>query len=169
MQITHAREVVQGEARMTIRSPVALWVLSFFTLGIWAVVWTYQVTRELRDYSQAVTRPFNASPIVAAALAAAWPFAFLPGMLGAFLNARRVRTVEDWVDRPQQASGLLAAVLFPLLFAHTLYLQRRLNEVWRRVDEGHGPPADYTAATGAQQRVADQASRDALGRDLYWR
>lgn len=169
MQITQAREVAQGEARMTIRSPVAVWVLSFVTLGIWAVVWTYQSTRELRDYSQAVTRPFSASPIVAAALAAAWPLAFLPGMLGAFLNARRVRTVEDWVDRPQRASGLLAAVLFPLLFAHTLYLQRRLNDVWSRVEEGHGPPPDYAAATGGQQRIADKADRDALGRDLHWR
>jgi len=49
------------------------------------------------------TRPFNASPIVASALAAAWPLAFLPGMLEAFLNARRVPRVEDWVDRPQRA------------------------------------------------------------------
>jgi hypothetical protein len=169
VQITQPRKIARGEATMTIRSPVAVWVLSFVTLGIWAVVWTYQVTRELRDYSQAVTRPFNASPVVAGALAAAWPLAFLPGMLGAFLNARRVRTVEDWVDRPRRASGLLAAVLFPLLFAHTLYLQRRLNDVWRRVEEGHGPPADYTAATGGQQRIADQADRDALGQSLHWR
>jgi hypothetical protein len=167
VQITHAREIVHDGAKLTIRSPVAVWVLSFVTLGIYTVVWTYQVTRELRDYSQAVTRPFSASPIVAAALVAAWPLALIPGMLGAFINARRVRTVEDWVDRPSRASGLLAAVLFLLLFAHTLYLQRRLNDVWRRVEEGHGPPPDYTAATGATQRVADQADRNALGQDRW--
>jgi hypothetical protein len=154
---------------MTIRSPVAVWVLSFFTLGIWMVVWTYQVTRELRDYSQGVTRPFSASPIVAAALAAAWPLAFLPGMIGAFVNARRVRTVEDWVGSPGRASAILAAVLFPLLFAHTIYLQTKLNDVWRRVEEGHGPPPDYAVSTGSQQHVVDEAERDRLGRDLYWR
>jgi Domain of unknown function (DUF4234) len=169
MQITHAEEVAIGPAKMTIRNPVAVWILSFVTLGIWAVVWTYQVTRELRDYSQAVTRPFSASPIVAATLAAMWPLAFVPGMIGAFVNARRVRTVQDWVESPGRAHGTVAALLFPLLFAHTVYLQGKLNDVWRRAREGHGPPPDFTAATGRQQRTVDQAQSDALSRDLHWR
>jgi hypothetical protein len=41
---------------VTIRNPMAVWILGFVTLGIYTAISTYQVTRELRDYSRGVTR-----------------------------------------------------------------------------------------------------------------
>ncbi len=130
--ITRAEEVVVGSARLAIRNPIAVWILSFVTLSVYGVIWSYQVTRELRDYSRAMQQPFKASPTVAAVLAALWPLAFLPGMVGAFLNGRRARTLLQWVESPASAHGIVAALLYPLLFAHTMYLQSKLNEAWRR-------------------------------------
>jgi hypothetical protein len=140
VQVVKPEEVAIGAARVTIRNPVAVWILSFFILGIYMVVWWYQVNRELRDYSQAVGRPFRASPALAAVLVALWPVAFLPGMVTVFVTARRVRKVEEWVDAPGRIVPVLAVLLFPLLFASSWYVQRALNETWRRAKQGAGPP-----------------------------
>ena len=169
MEVTRAEEVSVGPARMTIRSPAAIWVLSFFTLGIWMVVWTYQVTRELRDYSRAVTRPFGASPVVASALAAAWPFGLWPGMLGALVNGRRAGTAGQWVGSPAPARGIVAALLFPVFFAHTWYLQAKLNDVWRHARDGKGPPPDHAVASHAEQALASRSHAEAEGRGYRWR
>ncbi len=148
MQPVSPRVVSVAGTAVTIRNPVAVWILGFVTLGIYTVVWTYQVTRELRDYSIGMTRPFAASPILAAALAALWPLGFIPGMVGAFLLGRRVRRVETWVESPHRVSAILAALLFPLLFVHSLYLQRALNNAWERAEQGAGSPRDTAATTG---------------------
>jgi hypothetical protein len=139
VEVVKPEQVSIGEARVTIRSPVAVWILSFFTLGIYMVIWWYQVNRELRDYSHAVGRPFRASPVLATVLIALWPLAFLPGMVSVFVTARRVRTVEEWVEAPGRIVPVLAVLLFPLLFISSWYVQRALNGAWRRAKQGAGP------------------------------
>jgi hypothetical protein len=166
MQRHTPRNVPLAGTTVTMRSPMAVWILGFVTLGIYTAIWTYQVTRELRDYSRAVTRPFAASPIVAAILAALWPFAFIPGMIGAFAMGRRVRRVQDWVESPGRVLAILAALLFPLLFLHSLYLQRALNEAWARAEQGHGPSLDEAVASGRAPDLAARTRGDAERRGL---
>jgi hypothetical protein len=134
---------------------VALWVLTFFTLGIWGVVWSYQVNRELRDYSSAVTRPFRNLPWLAAVAFALWPLAWFPLVLTAFFTAHRVRTVQSW-SGDEGVSRVLAAVLSVLLFLHVLYLQRALNDAWKDAQRTGPPSQDYTVASGEAEHLVER-------------
>jgi len=154
MKITTAEEIRVGNASLAVRNPVAVWILALFTLGIYLVVWTYQTSGELRDYSRAVTRPFQVSPLGAAILVALWPIGLIPGILGTYILARRVRTVQEWTETESRASPILAALLFVALFVHAFYLQRALNEAWAGAKEGRGPEPDYSVATGQDARLA---------------
>ncbi len=169
MHVTKPESITIGRATVATRNPVALWILTFLTLGIWGIVWWYQVNRELRDYSEAVARPFGNVPVAATVCALLYWVAFWPGMISVFVTARRVRTVQDWVEAPGRAAPIVAALLFPLLFAHTWYLQRALNDAWLRAREGAGPPPDYTVASGQGERLATQTEIDRLGRATRWR
>ncbi len=46
-QVVTARTVSIAQTTVTIRSPMTVWVLGFFTLGIYTAFWTYWSTREL--------------------------------------------------------------------------------------------------------------------------
>jgi hypothetical protein len=157
MQITTPEEIHVGNATVTVRNPTAVWLLGFFTLGIYLVVWTYQTSRELRDYSQAVTRPFQVSPLFAAILVALWPLGLWPGMLGTYMLARRARTVQDWTEAEGRLSPILAALLFVVFFVHAFYVQRGLNEAWAGAKAGRGPEPDYAVATGQDARLGADA------------
>ena len=45
MQVVRPRTVSVAQTTVTVRNPVAVWILGFMTLGIYTVVWTYQVPR----------------------------------------------------------------------------------------------------------------------------
>ena len=75
MRYTRPEEIQLGGARVTTRSPWALWILTFVTLGIWGIVWWYQVNRELRDVSEALEKPWHVPPVLSTVLIALWPIA----------------------------------------------------------------------------------------------
>jgi hypothetical protein len=157
MQITRPERIKVGNATMTVRNPVALWILTLLTLGIWGVVWAYQVSRELRDYSEAVTRPFQNFPVLTALLVALYPIALIPGILAAYMISRRVRTVQEWTETPGRVVPILGALLFVVLFAHIIYVQRGLNDAWAGAKAGRGPEPDYAVASGHAEEVARRA------------
>lgn len=166
MDTTRAEALDLSGARVAIRNPVGLWILTFLTLGIWGVVWTYQVNRELRDYSRAVSRPFSNFPWLAALLFALWPLALIPALIAVVMTAVRIRTVQRWFSAGERSPNpVLAAVFFFLLFFNVHYLQKSLNSLWRRARRDGPPPADYAVATGAEdalkQSVVDDAVREA--------
>lgn len=158
MQIQGAESIEIGEARMATRNGVAIMLLNLMTLGIFGAIWWYQVNRELRDYSQAVTRPFRNSPAGALILFLLWPLAWWPILLTTYITARRIRTVQEWVEAPKRVSPLVATLLalVPLLVPQALYLQNALNDAWLRAKAGAGPPPDYTVAGGGQELLARQ-------------
>jgi hypothetical protein len=162
VQIQGAESIEVGDARVATRNGVAIMLLSLLTLGIWGAIWWYQVNRELRDYSQAVTRPFRNSPVVAVILFVLWPLAWFPLLLTTYVTARRVRTVQEWVEAPKQISPIVATLLafVPILVPQAYYLQNALNDAWLRAKDGAGPPPDYTVAGGMQEQLA---------RELDWK
>ena len=51
--MAHEVQLHGTPARAKVRSPVWVIVWSFFTIGIYAAYWWYQVNRELRDLGRA--------------------------------------------------------------------------------------------------------------------
>jgi ABC-type sulfate transport system permease subunit len=169
MQITTAETITVGDATVATRNAVAIWLLTFLTLGIFGIWWWYQVNRELRDYSLAVTRPFAISPVLAAVLFALWPAGIVWTMLTTYMGARRIRHAQEWVEAPKHLSPIVAALLVPLLFAQTIYLQNALNDVWRRAAAGAGPPPDYTFASGQGEQLRRQSEIGEADRGARYR
>jgi hypothetical protein len=169
MQITRAQSVEVNGARVAIRNPVALWILTFMTLGIFGIVWWWQLNRELRDMSRALERPLNTLPVVTTVLVAIWPLAWIPGMIATYVGARHVRTMQEGVATPGRIKPIVAALLFPLLFAQVIYVQRAANAVWQRLASGVRPEPDWAVATGAAEAVASGAREEARRDASRWR
>ncbi len=169
MQITTAETITVGNASVATRNAVATWLLTFLTLGIFGIWWWYQVNRELRDYSRAVTRPFQISPVLAALMFALWPAALVWTMLTTYMGARRIRHAQEWVEAPNPVSPIVATLLVPLLFAQAIYLQNALNDVWRRAGAGAGPPPDYTLASGQGEQLRRQSEIGGADRGARYR
>jgi uncharacterized protein DUF4234 len=165
MQVTGASVIEVGEARATIRNGVALWVLNLLTLGILGAFWWYGVNRETRDISRALGRPLGTSPLFMAILVALWPLAWIPSIVSIYLGSRWIRTLEQGIGLPRTVRPLVAAVLVPLLFLQIIYVQRSVNELWRRIGAGDRPGKDWAAASGAAEEYAGrtrlEAERDA--------
>ena len=64
---------------------------------------------------------------------------------------------------------ILAALLFPLLFLHVIYLQRSVNEVWRRAEAGARPAPDWTVTSGTEAALAAGARAQAQREAERWR
>ena len=147
MQIQRARQLELAGARVQIRNPTALWLVVLITLGIWGIVWWYQINRELRDYSHAVGRPFHNSPAVDTVVMALYPIALVTGIIATFISARRVRRVQEWTAADgSKVLAILAAILFVIFFLHVIYLQRALNRAWLDAEAGRGPKLPSTGA-----------------------
>jgi len=142
MQITTAETVDAEGARVTIRNPVALWILTFMTLGIVGVIWWYGLSREVRDMSRAVGRPLNTFPVLSTVLVALWPLAWIPAMVATYIGARAIRKFQEEIDAPSRIHPIVAALLFPLLFVQVIYVQRGANLVWERLAHGARPARD---------------------------
>jgi Na+/H+ antiporter NhaC len=154
--------------KVTVRNPVALWLVVVITLGIWGAVWWYQINRELRDYSRAVKRPLDNSPVLATVLFALWPLALIPAIVTVVFTAGRIRTVQEWFGA-KGVSRVIAALLLLVLFLHAFYLQRALNDLWRRAEHEGPPPPDYAVASGQEQRLASEVRTEADRDAFRWR
>jgi hypothetical protein len=161
VQVTGAQVVEVGEARATIRNPVALWILTLLTLGILGAFWWYGVNREVRDVSRALGRPLGNSPVFMAVLAALWPLALIPAVVSIYLGSRWIRTLGEGVGTSGRIRPIVAALLFPLLFLHVIYVQRSANEIWGRVAAGARPDPDWAVVSGSDAAIAAAARAEA--------
>ncbi|MFQ5425709.1 MAG: DUF4234 domain-containing protein [Gaiellales bacterium] len=118
-------------ARVTTRNAWALWILTFITLGIWGIVWWYQVNRELRDVGSAVDDPLRVPPAISTVLMALWPLALVPALVSILITGHRARSVQGTLEiGERRINAALAALLFFLVFSHVWYIQRSLNRTW---------------------------------------
>src|SRR3954453_15455066 len=80
-----------SRARVKLRSPWAVALLPFITLGIYHLVWWYRVNRELRDYGHAKGTHLGQNPT--ASLLALFPgfLIIVPPLVSYWRGTRRVQ------------------------------------------------------------------------------
>jgi NADH-quinone oxidoreductase subunit I len=137
------------------RSPLAVWMLSLATLGVYAMVWHYKVNDEARRYlrdpelspglsflafsSAGLTfvpvavyllfsRPIRLWGVVLWFLVGL-PFLIAP-IVSVFRTGERIARMQTKSGRDHTAAGIVGVMLAPAGMAHVLYYQAELNLIW---------------------------------------
>jgi hypothetical protein len=166
-----AEELLIGpsRARVKLRSPWAVALLPFITLGIYHLVWWYRINRELRDVGDARGVDLGQSPT--SSLLALFPGALIiiPPLVSYWRGTKRVMTAAQHTGT-EPVNGWIALILFIILQpAYWAYLQSSLNHAWRAaaeesadapasVDAGPAPAA--LAPAGETDELATTGERD---------
>jgi hypothetical protein len=131
------------EDQVKVRSPWAVALLPFVTLGIYHLVWWYRINRELRDFGRA--RGYDLGQNPTNSLLALFPggIIVIPALVSYWRGTERVQGASK-IAGGEPVSGWIALILYLLLSpGFWAYLQVSLNEVWRREAEalpGQEPP-----------------------------
>jgi hypothetical protein len=133
-----------ASAPVKLRGPLWVGVLSLLTLGIYAIYWTYQTAKHLRDYGRAHDKDLGQRPgMTLLAVTAGW-LLIVPPFVALYRQAKRVQQAQHLAGTSPM-SGWLALVLYlvvaPAFFA---YEQAELNKVWA-ADGAPVPVATYQA------------------------
>jgi hypothetical protein len=130
------------EHEVKIRSPWAVALLPFITLGIYNLVWWYKINRELRDYGAAKGYDLGQNPTNS--LLAFFPGGLIifPALISLWRGTKRVQGASKIAGK-EPLNGWIALLLYlfiaPGLWA---YLQVSLNHVWQaEADALPGQPA----------------------------
>jgi hypothetical protein len=128
-----AEELLIGpsRARVKLRSPWAVALLPFITLGIYHLVWWYRVNRELRDVGHARGVDLGHSPT--SSLLALFPGALIiiPPFVSYWRGTKRVIGVAR-LTGTEPVNGWIALILFIVIQpAYWAYVQSSLNQAWR--------------------------------------
>jgi ABC-type proline/glycine betaine transport system permease subunit len=108
--------------RGKVRGPVAVWLLSCVTFGIYGLVWYYKINRELRD--------FHASIQVKPGLAVLAMFVPIAGWVSIYNTGQRIGQAQQLAGLGSQCSGVLGLVASWFFGLHAIYFQGQLNRVW---------------------------------------
>ncbi|ADD45944.1 DUF4234 domain-containing protein [Stackebrandtia nassauensis] len=120
----HATGVQLGKTR----SPVAVWLLTLVTLGVYGMVWYYKVNREVRDYNGQI----EVSPGLALCnVTIIAPFTLSISAIVSFVRTGGRISRAMAFARAGTCSGAVGTLLQVLLFGTGVcYYQSRLNRVW---------------------------------------
>jgi hypothetical protein len=108
--------------RGKVRGPVAVWLLSIVTCGIYGLVWYFKINRELRD--------FHPSIQVKPGLAVLALFVPIAGWVSIYNTGTRIGQAQQLAGLGSQCSGVLGLVASWFFGLHTIYFQGQLNRVW---------------------------------------
>jgi hypothetical protein len=156
-------QIRNSTAQAKVRSPVAVALLSVFTIGIYFFFWWYYINREMKDLGQAHgTDELGDSPGKSLLAVTLGIFLIVPPFISTYRTFQRMQAASRLVGREgDEANGWIGLILFiifsPLLYA---YMQSDLNKTWERqaspggaIAEGAGPgtaigdaPADTAPA-----------------------
>ena len=157
-------QIRNSNERVKIRSPWAVALLPFITLGIYHLVWWYRINRELRDYGRAKGYDLGQSPSNSALALFPGGFIIVPALITYWRGTQRVQQAAR-VGAKEPLSGWLALVLyFVLAPAFSAYLQLSLNDLWRSEADllaGHAPLPEPTSAMPPRIEDGDQAQEKA--------
>jgi len=154
-------QIRNSQHQVKIRSPWAVALLPFITLGIYTLVWWYRINRELRDYGQARGQDLGQSP--ANSLLALFPggIVVIPALITYWNGTKRIQEGQKLAGKTP-LSGWIALILYlvisPAFFA---YLQVSLNDVWQsEADAATGLlPAQPAAQVPAPAAEAQQPAQ----------
>ncbi len=122
------------------RNPLAVALLSFFTLGIYFIYWYYKVNEEIKAYDPRIeVEPGISAAAITLNYLFATVIAFIIGLISAFNTALRASTMFSDYSSSVRISPVLAALLyalgglgFPMLaLFYPAYVQSQLNHFWR--------------------------------------
>ena len=133
------------QSEVKVRSPWAVALLPFITLGIYHLVWWYKINKELKEYGEAKGFDLGKNPVNS--LLALFPggIIVIPALITYWQGTKRVMGASKIAGR-EPVNGWIAIILYLLLSpAFWAYLQVSLNHVWEQEAEalpGHdAPPA----------------------------
>lgn len=140
-----AHEVQVHGATVKVRSPLAVFLLSLITLGVYFAVWYYRVNRELRDFGAAYgdAELAESKPVASLLAMTVGALVIIPAIASLWGFVGRVRRVQG-IGGARLTSGWLVAILvltLILLVAMPGYVQSDLNVLWTR----------YPALAGAER------------------
>ena len=125
-----ATELRIGSTTVKTRSPLAVFLLSLVTLGIYYCVWYYKINRELRDAGR-----IDVSPVVALlAVSLGW-IVIVPPFVSWYRTFERIVAAQRTAGTNGEANPILGFILYVIavfmLPVEVIYAQDELNKMWR--------------------------------------
>lgn len=145
------------ENEVKVRSPWAVALLPFITLGIYHLVWWYRINKELKAYGEAKGYDLGQSPVNS--LLALFPggIIIIPALVTYWRGSKRVMGAAKIAGR-EPVNGWIAIALYLLLSpAFSAYLQVSLNHIWEQEAEPlPGQPAPPPPADEMPPRLSEE-------------
>ncbi len=123
------------ENEVKVRSPWAVALLPFITLGIYHLVWWYRINKELKAFGEAKGYDLGQNPVNS--LLALFPggIIVIPALVTYWRGSKRVMGAAKVAGR-EPVNGWIAIALYLLLSpAFSAYLQVSLNHIWEQEAE----------------------------------
>lgn len=125
-----ATELRIGSTTVKARSPLAVFLLSLVTLGIYYCVWYYKINRELRDAAGIDVSPF----VALVAITVGW-LVIVPPFVSWYRTFERIQQAQRGAGLASEASAALGFILYVIavffLPIELVYAQDELNKAWR--------------------------------------
>lgn len=107
------------------RNPVAVWLLTIVTFGIYGLVWYYKINREARDMGQG-TSP--GTSLLAITLGA---FILVPPFVSIYNTGDRIAASQRAAGIPATCNPLVGLLLWIFVFSTgSVYYQAEMNKIW---------------------------------------
>lgn len=146
------------ESEVKVRSPWAVALLPFITLGIYHLVWWYRINKELKAYGEAKGYDLGQNPVNS--LLALFPggLIIVPALMTYWRGAKRVQGAAKISGR-EPVNGWIAIALYLLLSpAFSAYLQVSLNHIWEQEAEAlPGQPSPPPPGDEMPPRLSEES------------
>jgi Domain of unknown function (DUF4234) len=125
-------EIPGSDQKAKVRSPWAVALLPFVTLGIYHLVWWYRINKEMKAFGE--SRGYDLGRNPTNSLLALFPgfLIIVPPLVSYWRGTKRVQGTAALANR-EPVNGWLVLVLYifisPAMYA---YLQSSLNKVWEQ-------------------------------------
>lgn len=130
------------------RSPVTVWLLwPLLTLGVYWLVWYYNINREARHLGIRVT------PVASLLAVTLGAIVIVPPLVSFYQTGERIARMQRSAGLARTCSPVAGLLLMVFLFGSgTLYYQAELNRIWDHYDnppKGSAVPLTATLTSGA--------------------
>lgn len=114
------------------RGPVAVWLLSLVTLGIYFLVWWYKINREVRDFAASI----EVSPGIATLAVSVGSLVVVPPVVSIVRTGQRIAIAQQSAGLPPTCSGVVGFLLSLVFGVNVIYYQAMLNQIWAQARGG---------------------------------
>jgi Domain of unknown function (DUF4234) len=153
-----AEDLLIGPSRASVklRSPWAVALLPFITLGIYHLVWWYRINRELRDVGHGRGVDLGEHPTNSLLALLPGALIIIPPFVTYWRGTKRVMHANE-LTTTEPLNGWIALILFIVIQpAYWAYMQSSLNHAWRAAAEE--PTGTRAAVEAAPTMAAELAS-----------